>query len=43
MHERANYETIRKAMRLYIKEIYSCSGLLTISIYKHIVLSVLIL
>jgi hypothetical protein len=43
MKERGNYETIRKAMRLYIKEIHSCLGLLIISIYEHVVLNVLIL
>jgi hypothetical protein len=42
MKERDNYETIRKAMCLYIKKIHSCSGLLIMSIYEHIVLSVLI-
>jgi hypothetical protein len=42
MKERDNYKTIGKVVRLYIKEIYSCLGLLIISIYKHIVLNVLI-
>jgi hypothetical protein len=42
MKERGNYETIGKAMHLYIKEIHSCLGLLIISIHKYIILSVLI-
>jgi hypothetical protein len=41
MKERGNYETIRKATHLYIKEIRSCLGLLIMSIHEHIVLSVL--
>jgi hypothetical protein len=43
MKERGNYETMRKAAHLYIKEIHSCLDLLIISIHEHIVLSVLIL
>jgi hypothetical protein len=43
MKERGNYETIGKVAHLYTKEIHSCLGLLTLSIHKHIVLSVLIL
>jgi hypothetical protein len=42
MKERDNYETMGKEARLYIKEIYSCLGLLILSIHEHIVLSVLI-
>jgi hypothetical protein len=42
MEERGNYETMGKAARLYTKEIHGCLGLLTMSIHKHIVLSVLI-
>jgi hypothetical protein len=41
MKEKENYETIKEATLLSIKEIRSCSGLLTLSIHKHIVLSVL--
>jgi hypothetical protein len=42
MKERGNYGTIEKAAHLYIKEIRSCSGLLTMSIHEHVVLSALI-
>jgi hypothetical protein len=42
MKERENYGTIGKATHLYIKEIRSCSDLLTLSIHEHVVLSVLI-
>jgi hypothetical protein len=42
MKERGNYRTIEKAAHLYIKEIHSCLGLLTMSIHEHIVLNVLI-
>jgi hypothetical protein len=35
MEERGNYETMRKAARLYIKKICSCLGLLTMSIHEH--------
>jgi hypothetical protein len=35
MKERGNYGTMGKAVRLYIKEIRSCSGLLTMSIHEH--------
>jgi hypothetical protein len=43
MKERDNYGTMGKATRLYIKEIRSCLGLLIMSIYEHVVLSVLTL
>jgi hypothetical protein len=43
MKEKDNYKTMGKATRLYIKEIHSCSGLLTLIIHEHVVLSVLIL
>jgi hypothetical protein len=43
MEERGNYGTTGKAVRLYTKEIRSCLGLLTMSIYEHVVLSVLTL
>jgi hypothetical protein len=39
MKERDNYKTLGKAMRLYIKEIHNCLGLLIMSVHKHIVLS----
>jgi hypothetical protein len=42
MEERDNYGTLGKAVRLYTKEIRSCSGLLIMSIHEHVVLSVLI-
>jgi hypothetical protein len=42
MKERGNYGTIGKGAHLYTKEIHSCSGLLTMSIHEHVVLSVLI-
>jgi hypothetical protein len=42
MEERGNYGTMGKATLLSIKKIRSYSGLLTLSIHKHIVLSVLI-
>jgi hypothetical protein len=41
MKKRDNYETMGKATYLYIKKIYSCLGLLIMSIYEHVVLSVL--
>jgi succinate dehydrogenase hydrophobic anchor subunit len=41
MKKRGNYETIGKAVRLYINKIHSCLGLIIMSIHKHIVLSVL--
>jgi hypothetical protein len=34
-------ELWEQATRLYIKEIRGCSGLLTMSIHEHVVLSVL--
>jgi hypothetical protein len=43
MKERGNYEIMEKVVRLYIKEIHSCLGLLIMSIHKHIMLSMLIL
>jgi hypothetical protein len=43
MKERENYGTMEEATLLSTKKIRSCLGLLTLSIHKHVMLSVLML